>query len=323
MLHCMLARTAQMKEAVLDVVNLPSIAFPLAKMEPCISLEESNATTEIDAKAEKFEHDPISKSSKHLECNAGSAQRLYGFSLARDTLPRASYIFKMCDSHSSSSRLCFLAISSIMVFLLTLLLLVNCASIIFTAPVTDRPSTYRLETEAAVDALENWYNTTNGLWDTTGWWNSANIVTMLADLVAVDPSAKTIAKTVFPNTFVQAQKYNLQQLKIRTPSWVETYDKDHIPKGRKNPPVINPKGFVNDYYDDEAWWALAWLSVYDQTHEYQYLIMAEDIFADLLTGWNATCGGEHIFGATVPNPSGNRSFPTRCLRTCSVAILTF
>ena len=27
---------------------------------------------------------------------------------------------------------------------------------------------------AAVGALQTWYNTTSGLWDGTGWWNSAN-----------------------------------------------------------------------------------------------------------------------------------------------------
>lgn len=280
-----------MEEALLGLVGFSFITSLLAKMEPYLGREESDVAAETISTTEKVGRSLSCMPPKPLECNVDSEQRLYGFLLARDTLQRASYIFKMCYSHSSHSRLCFIAISSIMVFLLTLSLFANCASFVFTAPITNGPSTYALETEAAVDALQKWYNTTSGLWDTTGWWNSANALTMLADLVAVDPSMEKLAKIVFPNTFAQAQEYNLQQLKIITPSYVDTFDKDHIPKGHKEPPIVNPRGYVNEYYDDEAWWALAWLKVYDHTHKPQYLTMAEDIFADLLTGYNATCGG--------------------------------
>lgn len=252
---------------------------------------ETSGTTEMDSKAEKAEYGASCRPAQHLKRNVDSTRRLYGSALAQYILQRASYIFEMFQSHSSPSCSCFFVISSIIMFALALLLLVNCASIVFTAPAHNGPSTYALESKAAVDALQEWYNTTSGLWDTTGWWNSANVVTMLADLVAIDASVERLTKTVFPNTFAQAQKYNLQQLKIRTPTYIETFDKDEIPNGHEKPPVINPKGFVNDYYDDEGWWALAWIRVYDHTHEPQYLIMAEDIFRDLLTGWNAICGG--------------------------------
>lgn len=233
------------------------------------------------------------KSGRSLqECDADSEKRLYGSSLVQDALQRESHIFKMCYSHIHYYFLYFSPTWSVMVFLLTVLLIANCAPSVFTASITGRPSTYASKTEAAVDALQGWYNRTSGLWDTTGWWNSANALIMLADLVAVDPSMKNTAKVVFQNTFTQAQETNLQQLKIITHSYVDTFDKDHIPEGHKAPPIVNPRGFVNDYYDDEAWWALAWLKVYDYTHEPHYLRMAEDIFADLLTGWNATCGGK-------------------------------
>lgn len=281
-----------MEEALLGLIEFSFISFLLARMEPDLGREEFDVVAEMNLMTEKSERSPSCRPPNPPECNADSEKRLYGYSLAPDTLQRASYISKMCYSLSPHFFLCFFLISSIMVFLLAVLLVANCASFVFTASITNGPSTYASKTEAAVDALQKWYNTTSGLWDTTGWWNSANVLTMLADVVAVDPSMEKLAKGVFQNTFTQAQEYNLQQLKIITHSYVDTFDKDHIPEGHKAPPIINTRGFVNDYYDDEAWWALAWLKVYDHTHKPHYLMMAEDIFADLLTGWNATCGGK-------------------------------
>jgi predicted alpha-1,6-mannanase (GH76 family) len=51
-------------------------------------------------------------------------------------------------------------------------------------------------------------------------------------------------------------------------------------------------GFINDYYDDEGWWALAWIDVYDLTSKPQYLQAAASIFDDMQKGWDTkTCGG--------------------------------
>ena len=35
---------------------------------------------------------------------------------------------------------------------------------------------------AAAKALQTWYDAPSGLWSTTGWWNSANCLTVLADV---------------------------------------------------------------------------------------------------------------------------------------------
>ena len=52
------------------------------------------------------------------------------------------------------------------------------------------------------------------------------------------------------------------------------------------------KNFLNEYYDDEGWWALGWAGAYELTHEARYLEMAELIFADMAGGWDDTiCGG--------------------------------
>ena len=50
-------------------------------------------------------------------------------------------------------------------------------------------------------------------------------------------------------------------------------------------------GFLNNYYDDEGWWALAWIDAYDLTHESRYLASAQSIFDNMAGGWDDTCGG--------------------------------
>jgi predicted alpha-1,6-mannanase (GH76 family) len=51
------------------------------------------------------------------------------------------------------------------------------------------------------------------------------------------------------------------------------------------------KRYLNEYYDDEGWWALAWAGAYEVTRDTRYLDMAEQIFADMTTGWDDACGG--------------------------------
>ncbi len=50
-------------------------------------------------------------------------------------------------------------------------------------------------------------------------------------------------------------------------------------------------GFLNNFYDDEGWWALAWIDAYDLTGDPRYLSIAESIFSDMTGGWNNECGG--------------------------------
>src|SRR5205085_1521469 len=65
--------------------------------------------------------------------------------------------------------------------------------------------------------------------------------------------------------------------------------------------------FLNDYYDDEGWWAEAWIRAYDLTANPRYLNMARTIFADMTHGWDDHCGGglwwnkAHTYKNAIPN----------------------
>ncbi len=116
---------------------------------------------------------------------------------------------------------------------------------------------YLDEAAHGITALQGWYTESTGLYRTTGWWNAANAVTVLADDSRLAHTNDYLP--VFQNTLRQAQgKY---------------------------------AHFLNDYYDDEGWWALAWIDVYDLTHDAAYLAQADSIFTDMTGGWDATCGG--------------------------------
>jgi predicted alpha-1,6-mannanase (GH76 family) len=119
-------------------------------------------------------------------------------------------------------------------------------------------STYLDHATNGINTLQGWYNSSTGLYNTTGWWNSANAITVLGDY-SLAANTQQYASTL-SNAFAAAQNSN--------------------------------PGFINHYYDDEGWWALAWINAYDLTRNPQYLAMAESIFADIAGGWDTTtCGG--------------------------------
>jgi predicted alpha-1,6-mannanase (GH76 family) len=49
--------------------------------------------------------------------------------------------------------------------------------------------------------------------------------------------------------------------------------------------------FLDSYYDDGGWWALAWIKAYDLTGARRYLRQAQSIFEAMTGGWDGTCGG--------------------------------
>jgi predicted alpha-1,6-mannanase (GH76 family) len=114
---------------------------------------------------------------------------------------------------------------------------------------------FRSCADGVAAALQALYDSTTGLFPSTGWWNSANGLTAL-----IDYSVRSGTSTYVGDIAI-------------------TFDKN------------SAQNFLNKYYDDEGWWALAWIDAFDLTHDARYLAMAETIFADMAQGWDGTCSG--------------------------------
>ncbi len=131
--------------------------------------------------------------------------------------------------------------------------------------------TYKQQAALGIGRLQQDYNLNTGLYmPSTGWWNSANAITMLDDYSLV-AHTKEFAP-IFANTFTRAQVRQIPDASIAN-------DKPGFPS------------FLNKYYDDEGWWVLAWTGAYDVTHDKKYLAMSESIFADMAASWDSTCDG--------------------------------
>ena len=126
-----------------------------------------------------------------------------------------------------------------------------------TNPTQGESASYHKRAAVGIEQLQSWYDPATGLYRTTGWWNAANAITTLADYSRV--TGDKAYDSVFSNVFSAAQKTS--------------------------------PGFLNNFYDDEGWWALAWIGVYDLTHQERYLQMAASIFEDMAKGWDETCSG--------------------------------
>ncbi|KLJ06356.1 hypothetical protein EMPG_09276 [Blastomyces silverae] len=163
---------------------------------------------------------------------------------------------------------------------------------LFFLPYAQGKPDYKLRAEAGLKALQKWYNTTTGLWETTGWWNGGNCLTTVADFAELNEYAASVSQKVFDTTFVQGQKAKPKFRKtIRSNGLVHT---EYLNSSSSDSELQNRghPGFINGYYDDEGWWALGWIKVYDLTGDSKYLNMARDIFEDMVGGWDDNrCGG--------------------------------
>ncbi|TQN71989.1 Mannan endo-1,6-alpha-mannosidase DFG5 [Colletotrichum shisoi] len=157
-------------------------------------------------------------------------------------------------------------------------------------------------TSNAVDAIRtlqaSWYDVGTGLWD-NAWWNSANAFTTLADFADLNRDAANELNLggVLKNTFDQAQKAtataakSVSALGLVTTSYAITKRENPLPLEARQFSAQGFPNFINEYYDDEGWWALGLVRAYDITRDQDYLDMAVRIFADMKTGGNTTCDG--------------------------------
>ena len=178
------------------------------------------------------------------------------------------------------SRIRLHRISRMAFCLTTIAASAGCGGGVINSPVSvgSGPLTYAQQASKGVQALQHWYSQSSGLYASpTGWWNAANSITVLADYERV--TGDTAYYSVLANTFTAAQKTS--------------------------------PNFVNSYYDDDGWWALAWIDAYDLTGNAAYLSMAETIFSAMTGGWDtATCGGGEWWSTarTYKNAIANELF---------------
>ena len=120
--------------------------------------------------------------------------------------------------------------------------------------------------------------------DLARWWINANAITALVNYMSVTGDRQYL-EPVIENTFKRAPR-------------------THRPISNQMFPVKlsalfgrpSYSGFINGFYDDEGWWALAWIQAYDLTGDDKYLAAADDIFQDMTGGWDDVWGGGIYWG---------------------------
>ncbi|KAF2159217.1 glycoside hydrolase family 76 protein [Zasmidium cellare ATCC 36951] len=106
---------------------------------------------------------------------------------------------------------------------------------------------------------QQWYSQNDGMWQEL-WWNSGAILATIGDVALLNDGFKQTAVDIYSKSLTAAK-------------------------------AANGNSWLNEFYDDEGWWAMGWIKAYDVTQDTKYLDAANEIFNDLLTGNDATCGG--------------------------------
>jgi predicted alpha-1,6-mannanase (GH76 family) len=114
---------------------------------------------------------------------------------------------------------------------------------------------YQTRADAAIAALQAWYDPTTALYSGVTWWHSAICLDAVIDYTA--RTGNSAYASIISDIFEHHQASN----------------------------------FVQNSYDDMAWWALAWINAFDLTGERRYLEMAQTIFTTMTGGWDEVCGG--------------------------------
>jgi predicted alpha-1,6-mannanase (GH76 family) len=107
---------------------------------------------------------------------------------------------------------------------------------------------------------------------------------MIADLAILDAQILPTAQDIFNTAYTTAAKSN------------------PVPGIEKpNSDEFNATMWLDGFYDDDAWWALAWIAAWDATQETEYLELAEGIFEDLTQQWPTSCGNGGIWWSSPHN----------------------
>ena len=82
------------------------------------------------------------------------------------------------------------------------------------------------------------------------------------------------------------------------------------------------KDFLNSFYDDQGWWALAWIKAYDLTGDRKFLAAAETIFKNITDtkAWDGHCGGGIYWQKNHNGPDGASSYKNAIANELFLAI---
>ena len=149
------------------------------------------------------------------------------------------------------------------------LLSATCLGLLLLASCQSPSSPFQAKMQESMQTSLHWLNDSTGIWESAGWWNSANVLT--ATIRYADVTGDTDLWPVIEAIHTKAGHYPVAVDSTGVVRYVD--------------------GFINDYYDDEGWWALAWIDAYQLTGLDKYLRTAEAIFEDMTTGWSDACGG--------------------------------
>ncbi|KXJ96157.1 glycosyl hydrolase family 76-domain-containing protein [Microdochium bolleyi] len=204
----------------------------------------------------------------------------------------------------------------------SILVLASAGSLTMASPTPSNPAVLDARqsgrAQTAIEGMQEWYRSNTGLWDTAGWWQSANSLTAVGDFALAGLKSNVQTRTIFENTFARAQTNGARVVKERGDqtdvlSLPRSYFASSSSPNARSPAEIfsvsrraalghsDPaslvadqergfKGFINEYYDDEGWWALALLKAHDLGYGPQYINMANSILEDMQRG-KSPCGG--------------------------------
>ncbi len=141
--------------------------------------------------------------------------------------------------------------------------------IVLSSACSEKVSPFEEKMNECMETSIGWRDTSTGIWENAGWWNSANVLTALVRYAEV--TGRQDLYPIIDDVYSKAKKYQVGVDSLGVPRYCDN--------------------FINDYYDDEGWWALAFIEAEKVTGQKKYLEMAQIIFDDMITGWSDECNG--------------------------------